>query len=406
MKDKEKQVVYGMVTVVSIMAFLGLLALFTGKGLLSKNAYNAYALQADSWRQGRLDLGQDYPWMELAIYNGKYYCSFPPFPSYVLFPLTFIWGSNTYDYVILWACNIIAVIFLYKIALELKNSPESAMIQVFFVTIASNMVFIMIDASIWFLAQTMCFTLSTVSIYFALKGKGAVALFCWAASVGCRPMQFLYFPIVLILLYRHVRREKPYGTWYQMMYKNWYWSVPSGFLAVSYMALNYFRFNNILEFGHNYLPEFVRAEYGQFNICYIKENLKTLFRLPEFAEDGKMKINNMGNLNLFIVSPIIMFAVLLLAYIIWKRVYNLMGIYILNLLLSVAYLFIVVMHKSMGAWHFGNRYANDILPWIFLGVCMVMPRFRNLIKYEIPLCVAGACLNAVGTVVVYNGLGT
>ena len=82
------EISYGIVTVFSVMVFLVLMSLLTGKGITDDNAYNTYALQADSWRQGRLDLGQNYPWLELAVYNGKYYCSFPPFPSYVLFPLT------------------------------------------------------------------------------------------------------------------------------------------------------------------------------------------------------------------------------------------------------------------------------------------------------------------------------
>ena len=48
---------FGIVTVLSVIVFLGIMSLFTGKGLFDTNVYNTYALQADSWRQGRLDLG-------------------------------------------------------------------------------------------------------------------------------------------------------------------------------------------------------------------------------------------------------------------------------------------------------------------------------------------------------------
>ena len=44
-------------------------------------------------------------------------------------------------------------------------------------------------------------------------------------------------------------------------------------IALSYMILNFARFGNITEFGHNYLPEFTRSELGQFNIGYMAENL-------------------------------------------------------------------------------------------------------------------------------------
>lgn len=400
---RKERVVYGIITVASIALFMCLLAMFTGKGLFDLNPYNTYALQAASWRQGRLDLGKDYPWLELAIHNGKYYCSFPPFPSFVLFPLTFIWGSNTYDFMVLWFCNVISATFIYKLALELKVSPAGAMFQSFFVTIASNMVFVMLDPSVWFLAQTMCFMLVVLSIYFAQKGKGMVSLFFWSASVGCRPMQVFFLPILLVLLYRQARLKEPESKWYKLVLSRWHWGVPAGLLAISYMLLNYFRFGNIFEFGHNYLPEFVSAEYGQFNVHYMKENLKTLFRLPRFMENGKMKVDSMGNLNIFIVSPIFLFAVFGFIYIIWKKSYDLMGIYTGIMILSVIYMLFVVMHKTMGGWGFGNRYANDILPWIYLGVCILVSRFPHLIKYETPLCIWGICLNALGTVIVYNG---
>ena len=70
--------------VICPLAFLIVLwvaASFTGHWATEENPYRSYALQACAWLDGRLDLGKDYPWLELAIYEGKYYVSFPPFPS-------------------------------------------------------------------------------------------------------------------------------------------------------------------------------------------------------------------------------------------------------------------------------------------------------------------------------------
>ena len=47
---------------------------FTGQWPWKSQAYNSYILQAQSWLEGRLDLGRDYPYLELAIFNNKYYC--------------------------------------------------------------------------------------------------------------------------------------------------------------------------------------------------------------------------------------------------------------------------------------------------------------------------------------------
>lgn len=404
MNGKKENIAYGIITVASVMVFLGCMALLTGKRLLDMNVYNTYALQADSWRQGRLDLGQNYTWLELAVYEGKYYSSFPLFPSYILFPFTFIWGSNTYDFLILYVCNMVSAIFAYKLALELKVSPMGAMIQTLFVMIGSNLIFVLIDPSVWFLAQSMCFMLAILSIYFAQKGKGGISLFFWACSVGCRPMQALYIPVLMILLCKRTKLNGRGNLLYRFIVEKWHWGIPAIMVALSYMVLNYLRFGNPFEFGHNYLPEFVNAEYGQFHVHYIKENIKTLFRLPEFAEDGRLIVNTMGNLNFFIASPIFFFAAAAFIYVLLKREYKLAGVCIGVLMLSGLYMLVVVMHKTMGGWHFGNRYTNDLLPWIYLIVVMIISRFPKMIKYEIPLCIWGMCLNAVGTVIVYNGL--
>ncbi len=61
---------------------------FTGMWPWRENSYASYTLQACAWLQGRLDIphGEAYAFLELAIKDGRYYVSFPPFPSYVLLP--------------------------------------------------------------------------------------------------------------------------------------------------------------------------------------------------------------------------------------------------------------------------------------------------------------------------------
>ena len=118
---------YGMITVLSVMTFCALLWILTGKGPFDANVYNSYALQADSWRQGRLHLAENYSWLELAVYEGRYYVSFPPFPSYLLFPLTFLFGSQTPDNVILCLVITVTVIFLCICVDNMVSANMSAM---------------------------------------------------------------------------------------------------------------------------------------------------------------------------------------------------------------------------------------------------------------------------------------
>lgn len=403
-KDKKKYWEYMLVVLLTILGAFYLLSLLMGFQLTDSNTYNTYALQADSWRQGRLDLGQDYPWLELAIYEGKYFCSFPPFPSYLLFPLTFLFGSQTPDYVLMLVLDLLAAFYLYRLAVKLGVKEEAAMLLTLFVTLGANTLFVMVSPSVWFGAQLLCFVTAVMAIYYAKAGRGAVSLFCWAASVGCRPMQLLFLPVLLVLLYQQEREKDRETKGPTLVLRRWYWAIPMGALGVSYMLLNYLRFGNIAEFGHNYLPEFVRAEKGQFHPDYIKTNLPSLFHIPEYNEDGTMLINHFGNLSFLIVSPIVVIALIGLGYVIYKRNMRLaiMGTGIV--MLSAVYLMIITMHKTLGGWQFGNRYAIDILPYIYLLAGLIISKYPGLAKYCVPFCVFGMCLNIVGTIIVYNGL--
>ena len=57
-----------------LLGYIFIHMLFGGT-LLSYNCWDSYSLQAMSWLSGRLDMGKNYEWLELAVYNGKYYLS-------------------------------------------------------------------------------------------------------------------------------------------------------------------------------------------------------------------------------------------------------------------------------------------------------------------------------------------
>lgn len=395
---------YGLLAAACLLCFLFVLHLFTGQYLWKHNTYNTYALQADAWRQGRLDLGENYSWLELAEYNGKFYCSFPPFPSYILFPFTFFFGSDTPDGFIQLFFDIIAVVFLYRSAVVMKLKPRAAALCALFFTICTNMAFVIFVPSVWFFAQTLSFALAAASIYYALTGRGGLSLFFWSCAVGCRPMQALFFPVLALLLFRKEKEKRPLEKWYGILLSRAYWAVPPVLMAASYMALNYARFGNILEFGHNYLPEFL-YQHDQFSVSYLSGNFKMLMNLPDFTEEGKMVIDHFGNLNFLWVNPPVLAAIMGFAFACVKKEKDTVLTGAVVLILSAAYLTVTMMHATMGGWHFGNRYTNDILPWMFLCLIPVLARHERLVKWQLPLAIWGILFNVTGTVIVYNGLG-
>lgn len=261
----------------------------------------------------------------------------------------FLFGSNTPDALILVLLDVLAAVFLYKLVLRFGLSPKIAMLETLFALICSNMVFVIIDPSVWFIAQVMCFALAVMSIYFAVAGKGGRSLALWACAVGCRPMQALYLLILLIILFYKEKEKQGPKRWYWICLRKWGWGILPMIIAVSYMTLNNVRFGSPLEFGHNYLPEFMYV-HKQFSLAYVKNNVRMLFHLPDFSDNGTVIIDHFGNLNFLIASPVILFSLIAFFFLVFRR--NRSGkeiVFSLGvLLLSAGYLFVLLMHAAMG----------------------------------------------------------
>ena len=371
---------------------------FTGQWPWKSQAYNSYILQAQSWLEGRLDLGRDYPYLELAIFNNKYYVSFPPFPSYVMLPFLLI-GWNSCDSMIAFAVSLLGAVYAFNILKHFDIESKTAIFFTLLLTVGSNWLMTAQNAWVWFIAQNMAFTLSLMAIYYALKNKIGLSLAFWACAVGCRPFQILYLPALLYLIYNAHKAVNPEDKIIDIIKKRYLALVPMAVIALSYMILNSARFGNITEFGHNYLPEFTNSELGQFNLSYIKENIGSVFRLPSVNSSGIWEYPQFNGMCIFLISPIV------ISYIVYtvkafalkqetdkKLIFIIIVIVILEILC-------ITSHKTMGGSHFGNRYMNDILPAILLGTALLKPSSENkYFNFNYILFLIGITLNIVGTV--------
>ena len=335
-------------------------------GVLWSNPYNSYTKQCLAWLDGRLDLGQNYPWLELAIFEGKYYVSFPPFPSYVFLPFVLVFGENNPESFLNLLAALVGVSYCALIAAEYGISRwYAAMLPVFLY--AGNAVFpIVLTNGVWFIAQNMALTLSLMSIYYAKKGRKGLSLFLLCSASGCRPFQVIYLPLI-IYIYMHDSQPEEAALKDYLLIKA-YTFIPAVLLAMSYALLNYFRFGNILEFGHNYLPEFTNSEHGQFHFSYILQNLYNLVRLPDFHFDTKMSIPEFNGMNVFLCFPILLW---------WVfgsiKTRALTPCNLLTVSCLAVHILLLVSHKTLGGYHYGNRYVIDVLPAVFAAVCRVDP---------------------------------
>ena len=371
---------------------------FTGIWPWSRNSYNSFSLQAAAWLEGRLDLGKDYPWLELAIYNGKYYVSFPPFPSVVMLPFTALFGTGTPDALISWVVTLAGGVFSVRLGLRCGLSSRDAVFWALFLHLGSGYMFIAQSGWVWFFAQTLNFTLLLGALTLAVEGRGSGSLILWACAVGCRPFSVLYFPVLAYLLWR---KERPahIGRW---IVKRLYWAAGPCVIAGFYMALNAARFGSVTEFGHTWLPEFQRAEHGQFSITYFAHNFSLLFRLPEAdPQTGRLTFAHIDTMLFPMICPL----TFCLAGV-WGHECLKGGRREKFLLFALPLLFLIHLgltccHRTMGGVQFGNRYLLDLLPPLYAGLCLWMPESEWFRQWQIPLLVFGLVLNTLGTYTTY-----
>ncbi len=364
----------------TVTCCLGLFLAAVGGFLGTENPYNSYTLEALRWLGGHLDLGRNYAHLEIAEYGGRFFVSFPPFPAIVLLPFALVFGTGTPDALLSILFAAVGAYAAVRIAESYGKDKNEAFFWGLFVTVGGNLLSLMCTGWVWFIAQTMAFSLLLLAILAAKRGKTAASLFFAACAFGCRPFSVLLVPVLFYLLHKRGQRFSK---------KTLLRFLPAAALILLYAALNFLRFGNPFEFGHTYLPEF-QAE-PQFAFSYIFENAKTLFRLPAFS-GGRLTFPEFNGFAFYLASPL--FISYGLSFCTHKKKAKDHAIFVL----FVLWLTLFCAHRTMGGWHFGHRYTADILPLAFLGTMELRTRARGT---AVLFCILGMALHIYGFVTQY-----
>ena len=381
------------------LIFVAAAYLFLANGLslnlFEHSAHDSYTLQAMRWREGHIALAEDYDWLELAYYDGGIYVSFPPFPALPMLLLTFIFGMNTPSMLVNFLMFLSSYTVGYCTARRLRYGAADAAFFAAFWVCGCNLLEVSLYGGVWNMAQGMAFLLTMLAAYGAVAGTRSwrfAGPICIACAVGCRPFQAVYVPFILLSLFESVRREREGRVWDTLTHMLPYVIVP-GLIAVAYGAYNYARFDNIFEFGHNYLPEFVEAEEGQFSLAYVGKNIQNILRLP-YMLGNQLNFPHGYGFAFYLANPMF----LLFAFRLGEGLYR-RDLKAADALLAVAacvHFFLFLLHKSFGAWQFGTRYLIDILPMLGL---FCLRRRRPVRLGEGAMMILAVCFNIYGTVI-------
>jgi hypothetical protein len=384
--------------------------------------YNHFALQADAWMNGRLDLGGPPPehaaGNDFAEYDDRWYVVFPPFPALLITPVVALSGGAeaTRDgQFFLWFAGLgpaLLFLALEKLRLTRRSSrtPTTNAGLALLFAFGTVYFFTAEQGTVWFAAHVVSVVLAALYLLFALDASSPV-LAGVALGLGFAtrtPLAFA-FPLFLLEAWRASQYQSSVGHlrsaesgWRARLRSSWrrvdkrrylalcaWFALPIVICAIGLLALNYARFDDPFEFGYRHLT--VRwaeriDEWGLFGFHYLPRNLAVSFTsLPWWTPDGRapFRINGHG-LALWVTMPFYL-------WLLWPKVRR-----PLHWALWATVLFVAVptfFYQNTGWVQFGYRFSNDYAVFLFALLAIGGRRFGAVFT---TLAVWAIVVNAFG----------
>ena len=379
---------WGIIGFLLILCIYSFMCIWLKIDINQPQAFDSYTSQALAWRNGHLDLPENYSWLEIAIYKGKYFLCFPPIPTIPMLFLSFFFDKRNPSNWLMIICFFASYFFAYKLVRRFRNTDFHSAVWSVFLICGSSFLDISLFGWVWYMGQSVSFLMTLICIFcltYSNRFIQGVGLFVFSLTVGCRPMQAIYAPLILFIVYHKNEKRTVSFTLKNLMPL----LIAPIIVAFSLGLLNFLRFDSIFEFGYKYLPEF--ATEPQFSFSYLRQNFLKLFtEFPIIDSFGNLKIPLFG-FAFYIANPI--FILLGLRIITCsnrpKTDWFLLG----NITLQF---FLLMLHRTFGAWQFGTRFLIDLLPMV-LVLCTRCKQPLRL--YEMVIIVLGIAFNIYGSII-------
>jgi hypothetical protein len=339
--------------------------------------YNHYALLADSWLHGRLDLGHQPPAYtqnnDFAQYQGRWYVTFPPFPAVLLLPWAKMAGvpENLRDgQVWLWFAGIgPSLLFLAFEKLrrmgEHRHAEKTSLALAGLFAFGTVYFFSAVQGTVWFAAHVVTVALAALYLLVALEAAHPVT-----AGVAVGLVLLTRPPMLLIGVFFALEcwRMHP-GRWSTLARKLALFSLPVATLGAAYLLYNRARFGNPFAFGHELLAVNWHGriqKWGLFSYHYLARNLGiVLTSLPYVNKTAPHVQINTHGLALWLTTPVYL-------WLLWpKRT----GWIFWSLLATAAPIMLAdLLYQNSGWLQFGYRFSNDFA--VFLFAMLAVGGFR------------------------------
>ena len=356
---------------------------------------NSYALLADAFLHGRLDITQCVD-IDCAFYNDQYFVVFPPGPALIAMPFVAIFGVGFAGFVALTSVMTAgSMLVWWRILARLRVERMTATWILIALAFGTPIYYVTARGDgVWFLAQATGFLFITLALWAAIERRSLFLIGSFLAfAFLCRQLTILIAPFVFALYLRDDERLFTFRP--QRLFDIAKLLLPIAVAIGAYMIYNYVRFGAPLDTGYAYIgldsPErtfiFQRAqEIGLFSPDYFLFNLFYLF-FPgfhvEFAAPLMVDISGMDRMGTSILaaSPFVLMAV----FVKWRRPM------VVGALTAAAMIGVMLLYHSNGFSQYNvQRYVLDWLPIVIYALALTIrgglrPAFAVLVTYAVGL---------------------
>jgi hypothetical protein len=367
----------------------GVFFAFARRDLLTEHTKaNHFALLADAWKHGRLDLGHPPPAYtmnnDFAEFNGKWFISFPPFPALVLLPFLYIAKTpeNLRDGQIwLWLAGL-GPALLFLVLEKLRRMKESertegqnlALSWIF--AFGTVYFFTVEQGTVWFAAHILAVALGAVFLLFALEAeRPIVAGTALACAFLTRPDVLLAGSIFALEAFRVSRTgaagEPKKTDWKRLTKKLALFAIPIAAALLLTAWHNHARFGKFQfgDTGHAYLTVGWRGridKWGLFSYHFLARNLGIFTSsLPFMLKQSPWFQINTHGLAIWVTTPIYLF-------LLWPR--RTSTVFRTLVIGTLPVMFLLLLYQNSGWLQFGYRFSNDYAVFLFAMLAIAGPR--------------------------------
>ncbi|MEZ4227450.1 MAG: hypothetical protein R3B13_41310 [Polyangiaceae bacterium] len=356
--------------------------------------FNHFALLAEAWLKGHLDLGGPPPPYaqnnDFAAFENKWFITFPAFPAVLLLPLVKFAGSadNVQDgQFFVWLGGIgPAVLFLVLEKMRRMSVGPSSVRHSLVLTagfaFGTVYFFTVPQGTVWFAAHVVGVALCALYVLFALDAeRPLLAGLMLGFGFATRSPLLFAAPLFLLEALRVSRKPDADGAAWRgldfraLVRRLALFAAPVVAVVALMMWHNWARFHDPFDFGYRYLTVAWQGrmqKWGLFSYHYLGRNLAVVltslpWRLPP-PSPVPFQVSHHG-LALWLTTPLYL-------WLLWPR--RITRVH-LALWLSVAAVAVpTLFYQNTGWMQFGYRFSNDYAILLFCLFAAGGYRMRTL----------------------------